>query len=522
MDRTKIFLIFITVTVACFLQPVLVCLMADGHLGSRATWSSVLIPLWSFDVLLVLLCMAAIASGPTPLPDDLADWVDPSPMSARFLALSFVLMLSLFEIFLALKLDDVLEWNYASIFAPLFFYKALDLLSNWSAATVRIVTLQSVEDALGGDRTYDSLSEREKDKLSKKYLIVPDVYGPEFEYATVIQSEARAAVSAAVMHAVLLVLVVLHLDQNYKVSWGVIFLPVWIYSFGNCCSSFLSFSATHRNPGETFFAPENLGGDANDVTPEQGTDKTEATATNSGEGGVGIMSYGATNISSEGDVRPKVVAVSVAMEEKISGGENSDMTESSIGNFTSDLCSSDKMVTSNPNQNSKDEVRITQQGAVVESACPPEQSSTQDDEPIQFTDEENEKMLHATSQALMHMCGTCCSQIIWLVIVGLFVGKLDGAEYSSFWIIFPLCVPAAGLLCCTGYAVYSVQNDLHFHENDEDIINQQDLETGLIDETSPQVNVIPGNKIDKEMQPKYQAEQERNEMEVVDYDDDLD
>merc|ERR1712008_324349 len=42
----------------------------------------------------------------------------------------------------------------------------------------------------------------------------------------------------------------------------------------------------------------------------------------------------------------------------------------------------------------------------------------------------------------------------YMTTVCLFVGKLEGLQYSSFWVIFPILLPAGILTCCLCCAVY--------------------------------------------------------------------
>lgn len=62
-----------------------------------------------------------------------------------------------------------------------------------------------------------------------------------------------------------------------------------------------------------------------------------------------------------------------------------------------------------------------------------------------------EVMVHASS-----LCSKCCGQGFFLILVCLFVAKLQGANFSSFWIISPFLLIAGIILCCLGLAIFGI------------------------------------------------------------------
>mmetsp|Transcript_27781 Transcript_27781/g.39754 ORF Transcript_27781/g.39754 Transcript_27781/m.39754 type:complete len:531 (-) Transcript_27781:8-1600(-) len=54
------------------------------------------------------------------------------------------------------------------------------------------------------------------------------------------------------------------------------------------------------------------------------------------------------------------------------------------------------------------------------------------------------------------LIGSFVSQIFVLVIVGLFVAKLQGAGYSTLWVLFPLLMVAGVILCCLGCTIFCI------------------------------------------------------------------
>merc|ERR1712071_166316 len=70
--------------------------------------------------------------------------------------------------------------------------------------------------------------------------------------------------------------------------------------------------------------------------------------------------------------------------------------------------------------------------------------------------EEKEELKAQLLQAGYRMITSCCSQAFVLAIVCLFVGKLQGAVYSSIWIISPLLGIACFILLCLGCTIFCI------------------------------------------------------------------
>lgn len=73
LDRSKIFAIFVAIGVAVFVQPILICLMADGILGPNANWFAVLTPIWLWDAFILFYHTRVIMMGPIPRPEGIPE-----------------------------------------------------------------------------------------------------------------------------------------------------------------------------------------------------------------------------------------------------------------------------------------------------------------------------------------------------------------------------------------------------------------------------------------------------------------
>jgi hypothetical protein len=77
-----------------------------------------------------------------------------------------------------------------------------------------------------------------------------------------------------------------------------------------------------------------------------------------------------------------------------------------------------------------------------------------------LTEEEKEELKAQVMASSSRLCGKCCSQGFLLMVVFVFVFKLQGAGFSSFWIISPFLFVVSSVLlwyCCA--CVFGVLTD---------------------------------------------------------------
>jgi hypothetical protein len=91
-----------------------------------------------------------------------------------------------------------------------------------------------------------------------------------------------------------------------------------------------------------------------------------------------------------------------------------------------------------PNENKEDgaeagKTATTTYGAVGENGG----ATPSDAQEATLTEEEREQLRAQVTSSSSKLCNKCCSQGFLLIIIFLFVGKLQGAGFSSFWIISP-------------------------------------------------------------------------------------
>ena len=237
IDRSKIFLIFVAIFVLLFIVPILVCLQVDGDLGG-ATWVQILTPIWILDVLLLFHNVHMLVMGPIERPDDVSEeeWIDPLPMSKRRMDLFLFVLKVLFEIMLALKLDDNTGISWGFVFLPIWFHDALSIRKVLPLSLITVMTLVDFGEYLGKPPSEVTDVDR-FEAASNGIAVVPSTDSPETLIILKTKSLAKAKLTQIVFRDMFLLLVILQLEDEIDWSWWLVFLPVWIMLCLYCCSS---------------------------------------------------------------------------------------------------------------------------------------------------------------------------------------------------------------------------------------------------------------------------------------------
>jgi hypothetical protein len=277
-DRSKIFGIFVAIAVALFLLPLMICLQVDGVFGQHASWMAVLFPLWIWDAVILFYHSRVIMMGPIARPEHIPpeEWVDPLPMKKRYLSMARFSLIVIFEIFVGLKLDKVIDWNWVIVFIPLYIWEATTLYKKLPLARMRIVTVEDLEVALG--KPFAQFTEAEKDLIGKRYSVVPSTTSPEFEAAQKLKVRARHDLVKACFRIVFVLLLLVQLDGSVDWNWWLIFLPFWVMTLLLCYANYQAFAEVQQAAAEkdpTLFGLKKDTGDQSNY----GAVRTDGTAT---------------------------------------------------------------------------------------------------------------------------------------------------------------------------------------------------------------------------------------------------
>jgi hypothetical protein len=88
-------------------------------------------------------------------------------------------------------------------------------------------------------------------------------------------------------------------------------------------------------------------------------------------------------------------------------------------------------------------------GAVGPDGAPAKEKSN-------LTEQEKEELKATVMASSSRLCSKCCSQSFLLIVVFLFVAKLQGGGFSSLWIISPFLFVAGFILSCLGCAIFGI------------------------------------------------------------------
>jgi hypothetical protein len=287
--RTKLAAIISAVFFFFLIQPILICVNIDKttvYFSSFAAnpywpWTAVLTPLWMFDTIVLawlgsqLFANNIDREGEETDEGDEPNNIERQPKSClvctkedfqrSFYPIFRIcrhLLLVLVEIFLALKLDGVINFNYSVVFTPLYLHQFLYLaqliyiIVRARADINRMVTLRYLERVIL-KRSYADLSDDEKKVVSNSFIIVhsplpdPDDEeeghqhlgtansiedSEEFRLSREIALESQKKLFFFPFRAIFLGLLIPRLDnKSINWNWWLVFFPLWIVIFFSCC-----------------------------------------------------------------------------------------------------------------------------------------------------------------------------------------------------------------------------------------------------------------------------------------------
>jgi hypothetical protein len=270
-------------------------------------------------------------------------------MTKRIFSLARFVLVFLFELLVALKLDEVVKCNWAYIFIPMYSWEGTTLYKRWPVARMKIVTVEDLETALG--KPFGEFTPAEKELIGKRYSVVPSTSSPDFEAAQKLKARARQDMMKSIFRIVFVLVLLLQIDDHINWNWWVIFTPFWFMTLLICVANYQAFAEVQRTAAEK--DPTLFGLNQNGEVSEGGVPVPATT------------NYG--SVGEDGEATPAA--------------------------------------TSTPHSN--------------------------------LTDEERDEIKTQVMASASKLCTKCCSQGFLLVLLCLFVGKLQGAAFSSLWIISP-------------------------------------------------------------------------------------
>ena len=475
VNKTKLFLLVLLSVSIFLLGPILICVKIDSVYHDNedgwlfdTPWIYILIPIWIFNGIILLLLLLSLALFP-------------------FLKMTSIFVL---EVFLALKWDNSIQWQYAIVLIPLFLHQTIALVENIVMIrkirhdVSRMVTISYLEEKIlptfrmddvdqpevptdvpVQKRYYSDLNEDEKEFINELYIIVgqKDEMNPfgedeekgndenpankvdpeikvlfdiaestEFKLASFAKDDAQRNLTKLIFTRMpFLVLLVLQLDQDRGWNWNLVFFTIWIEiimeTIFNC---FLC--CCHGQvvmPSHNEFMYDNVN-DNEDGGEEDKKDQVEVNE----------------------DAK--------ANSEKTEKAEKEDPSRDSESGFAP-VAFSPLLSTETENADEKRVRNETTEKVDSKPEASSEDDDDDDDDEEEFASTDPE-VIQRRSQAL----GRCCNNLFIIIFLSMFLVKLNAAEdefdnrgnFSAFWMIFPLLLVAGLILCCCGCCIYSGVN----------------------------------------------------------------
>mmetsp|Transcript_63925 Transcript_63925/g.75678 ORF Transcript_63925/g.75678 Transcript_63925/m.75678 type:complete len:630 (+) Transcript_63925:182-2071(+) len=131
-----------------------------------------------------------------------------------------------------------------------------------------------------------------------------------------------------------------------------------------------------------------------------------------------------------------------------------------------------------------------------------------------LTEEETNELKAQLMQSGYRMVSSCCSQAFILLIVGLFVGKIQGADYASMWVISPLLLVAGVILLCLGCTIFCITevSDDDIFDPSRSTTNQQSTTTDYSPPNVPVPNPTSKDKQEATQPPKATWDPEKGQV----------
>ncbi len=563
-DRAKLMLLILLFFGLALMQPILICAKVDqvldenGGALEETSWFAILIPFWIFALLFGLVMVIGKA----------------------YLALLQWISLVVGAIFFALKFDNIVSWDYAIIFIPLYLWVLLRALeANMEMKLVKeamskMVTIEYIEkfvlnekkqDENGNDieggfhRTYNDLSEEERDQINEDYIIVhvpprqtdPGEQvehsiehdldqierSPEYQEALSQHQASFQKIQKIILPEIpLMILVIIQLDLNKTWNWGLTFLPLWLSMFFECCGGcygfFCTASLAHLEADEAMAAHLAKQQEAKKTAKEETKDSFENDSNPAADDGKILNSVEPSSTESPSSIPTE--------PEAVKGDDTDSLKNDEIDTAIAVAANSDAAVESkrtgkeNESTDLADTPRDDRKETSKESQNDEPDLFTMDEETFQFYQEAEQEAESKATEAQSKAIASFCNIIFQAIIASLFVAKLnkvyaerddqtmDGTNsYSAFWILFPLLLVAGCTICCCSCAIFcaaDIDNVISSDDNKDDTevhSPQNDVEEA---QTPSAVNsVVPGIEVSESgVAASDQNEQEQSEVGTAD------
>lgn len=222
--RFSLYICILTIFASLFILPILFSLKADGTLGHSAPWTAIWTPMWLFDLFLLAAAVSMLFTSEVTETNEEGEQVVIEKISwaERLSNLVLTSMFVLVQIFVTMRLDRSVRWNWFAVFAPWFIYEAMAILNLLYPAFVKKLTPPTHENI--------QLNEEEgnaEEELFRKKVEVEMEYFKE----VLAQFQSRETIVEHLLRVWLAIFLAVKLNHSVDWDWGLVLLPIWVYFF---------------------------------------------------------------------------------------------------------------------------------------------------------------------------------------------------------------------------------------------------------------------------------------------------
>lgn len=212
-DRFKIAVLLGLLFGIVLIFPIIFALQCDGTL--RASWLAIWTPAWLIDLLLLLTAFYLCGHQEDPNEDGSEVPEKLTTMTKLINFLETVLFI-LIQIFVLMRLDKAVMWSWTSTFSPWYIYEIVSVCSLVGPAFTKVTP---------PDETSPPSVEEGRDDEQIDPRIPPQI---NYFEKLVTQISSKVQIVCSLLRLWQAIFLAIKLD-NGSWSWGLVFLPIWIY-----------------------------------------------------------------------------------------------------------------------------------------------------------------------------------------------------------------------------------------------------------------------------------------------------
>lgn len=220
VDRWKVIFLVALVFGIILLIPILFSLKCDDRIS--APWMAIWTPMWLVDaIVIILVCLSIVMSGHVKDQDHDDKEEKPSWTTQLLLFLQTCTFI-IIQLFVFLRLDKAIKWNWFTVFAPWYIFEGLAILDTLPVA-VKHVPEPDYDAYHEMPEGFDDGGSDDPEGAKRIYL--------ESKYYEAIMNQfaARKDIVVSVLRVWFSLFLAAQIQGDVHWDWGLVMLPIWVY-----------------------------------------------------------------------------------------------------------------------------------------------------------------------------------------------------------------------------------------------------------------------------------------------------